>query len=46
MIRIDTDSYKMLGQKYGLPSKKCGMYDVKGSQSFRFAHRQSFSLMS
>ena len=26
MIQIDTDSYKILGQKYGLPSQKCGMY--------------------
>ena len=25
MIRIDTDSYRILGQKYGLPSQKCGM---------------------
>ena len=25
MIRIDTDSYHILGQKYGLPSQKCGM---------------------
>ena len=25
MIRIDTDSYRILGQKYGLPCKKCGM---------------------
>ena len=24
MIRIDTDSYPILGQKYGLPSQKCG----------------------
>ena len=28
MIRIDTDSYKILGQKYGLPSQKCGMSDL------------------
>ena len=27
MRRIDTDSYRILGQKYGLPSKKCGMSD-------------------
>ena len=25
MIRIDTDSYDNFGQKYGLPSQKCGM---------------------
>ena len=25
MIRIDTDSYQIEGQKYGLPSQKCGM---------------------
>ena len=24
MIWIDTDSYQILGQKYGLPSQKCG----------------------
>ena len=29
MIRIDTDSYRILGQKYGLPSNKCGMSDVQ-----------------
>ena len=26
MIRIDADFYKVLGQKYGLPSQKCGMW--------------------
>ena len=25
MIRIDADSYQIVGQKYGLPSEKCGM---------------------
>ena len=30
MIRIDADSYLILGQKYGLPSQKCGM-SVAGS---------------
>ena len=30
MIRIDTDSYQILGQKYGLPSQKCGMSGVAG----------------
>ena len=25
MIRIDTDSYTIVGQKYGLPSQKCAM---------------------
>ena len=34
MIRIDTESYKILGQKYALPSQKCGMsvvyFDVVG----------------
>jgi len=24
MIRIDTDSYNILGKKYGLPPPKCG----------------------
>ena len=28
MIRIDTDSNIILGQKYGLPSQKCGMSGV------------------
>ena len=26
MIRINTDFYIMLGQKYGLPFQNCGMY--------------------
>ena len=30
MILIDTDSYQILGQKYGLPSEKCGMSAVCG----------------
>ena len=25
VIRIDTDSDRILGQKYGLPSQKCGI---------------------
>ena len=27
MIRIDMDSYKKSGQKYGLPSLKCDKYE-------------------
>ena len=33
MIRIDTDSYQIVGQNYGFPSKKCGMSGMSGTLS-------------
>ena len=45
MIRIDTDSYIILGQKYGLPSQKCGMsgdmFEIKGGNYLVITDYQS-----
>ena len=38
MIRINTDFYIILGQKYGLPFQNCGMYETKaGTRAFSVA---------
>ena len=51
MIRIDTDSYQILGQKYGLPSQKCGKCEIKTDDQqllcgYIFHHSWSQKLLS